>query len=166
MWPLLQCENNEYHVTRVCIYSLMYPACNAHAPYCHVWPTVIHNIFPHYLTNGTIFEKKKSYWTQNVCFEFLYNFCPKHLPFKGKLREMWSEKYTDLHVKYPFFLSDFNEAWLFSADFRKITNIKFLENPSSGNRVVPCVQTDWWRGMSKLTFAFRNFVNALEKETM
>ena len=35
-------------------------------------------IFPHYLINGTIFEKKKeSYLTQNVCFDFLYNFCLK-----------------------------------------------------------------------------------------
>jgi len=29
--------------------------------------------FPHYLINGTILEKK-SYWKQNVCFDFLCNF--------------------------------------------------------------------------------------------
>ena len=38
--------------------------------------------FPHYLINGTIFKnKKKSYWTQNVCFDFLYNFYLKHILF-------------------------------------------------------------------------------------
>ena len=30
---------------------------------------------------------------------------------------------NDLHVKYPLFLSDFNEAWIFSTDFRKNTQI-------------------------------------------
>ena len=39
------------------------------------------NIFPHYLTNGTIFERKKSYLIQNVCFDFLYKFCLEHFSF-------------------------------------------------------------------------------------
>ena len=44
------------HIVRV--YNLTYPACNAHAPYCHLWPARFYGIFPHYLTNGTNFEKK------------------------------------------------------------------------------------------------------------
>jgi len=42
----------------VCVCSLRYPACNAHAPYCHLWPAPLYNIFPHYLINGTIFGEK------------------------------------------------------------------------------------------------------------
>jgi len=39
-----------------------------------LWPAPLFcNIFPHYLIKGTIFEKK-SYLTQNVWFDFLYNF--------------------------------------------------------------------------------------------
>ena len=53
------------HNISVCVCSLRYPACNVHAPYCHLWPAPLCNIFPH-LTNGTISANKKSYWTQNV----------------------------------------------------------------------------------------------------
>ena len=34
--------------------SVRYPACNAHVPYCYLWPVLLYNIFPHYLINGTI----------------------------------------------------------------------------------------------------------------
>jgi len=39
--------------------------------------------------------------------------------------------------------------------FEKSLNNKFNQNPSIGNGVVPCGQTD----MPKLIVAFRNFVN-------
>jgi len=39
--------------------SLRYPARNAHAPYCHLWPDPLYNIFPHYLINGTKIGGKK-----------------------------------------------------------------------------------------------------------
>jgi hypothetical protein len=42
----------------VCVCKLSYPACNAHAPCCHLWLVRLCNIFPHYLINGMIFEKK------------------------------------------------------------------------------------------------------------
>ena len=62
-----------------------------------------------------------------------------------------------LQVKYPLFMSDFNETWTFSTDFRqKAQTQSFIKNPSNGSRVVPCGQTD----MTKLIVAFRNFANA------
>jgi len=42
----------------VCVCSLRHPACNAHAPYCHLWPAPLYSISSHYLINDTIFEKK------------------------------------------------------------------------------------------------------------
>jgi len=32
-------------------------------------------------TNGMIFEEKKSYWTQNVCFDLIYKLCLKCFSF-------------------------------------------------------------------------------------
>jgi len=43
----------------VCICSSRYPACNAHAPYCYMWPVPLYNIFPYYIKkNSTIFQTK------------------------------------------------------------------------------------------------------------
>jgi len=64
----------------VCVSSLRYPPRNAHAPYCHLWPAPLYNIFPHYLINGTIFDGKVTEH-KNVYFDFLYNVCLKHSSF-------------------------------------------------------------------------------------
>jgi hypothetical protein len=43
-------------------------------------PAPLYSIFPHYLINGTILEKKVI--EHKMCFDFLYNFCLKH--FRSK----------------------------------------------------------------------------------
>jgi len=50
-------RNTVLHDLSVCICSPRYPACNALAPYRHLWPASLYKMFPHYLINGTIFEK-------------------------------------------------------------------------------------------------------------
>jgi hypothetical protein len=55
--PLLQWKSNNYYIFWVCICSVRYPACNAHAPLCHLWSAWLYNIFPHYLINSTIKKK-------------------------------------------------------------------------------------------------------------
>jgi len=118
--PLLLWKSNEHHTTWVCVCSLSYPARNAHVPDCQLWPAPLYNIFPRYFINSMIFDKK-SYGTRNVCFAFLYNFYLKHFSFyKKKISEIRCEMYSGLHVKYTLFLSDFNETWTFSTDFRKV----------------------------------------------
>jgi hypothetical protein len=52
------CGEKNYYIFLVCVCSLSYPACNAHAPYFHLSSVRLYNIFPHYLINGTILEKK------------------------------------------------------------------------------------------------------------
>jgi hypothetical protein len=82
-----------------------------------------------------------------------------------------------LHVKYPSFLSVFNETSMFSTDFQKNINIKFHENPFSGRQFFHANrQTDpqkdrqrdsRQRGggidVTKLRVTFRNFENAPKK---
>jgi len=50
--------------------------------------------------------------------------------------------YIGLHVKYPLFLSGFNESLIFFRQiFEKYSNIKFHENPPRGSPLFPCGQT-------------------------
>ena len=48
---MLQFKSKKYYTFRVCV-------CRLHAPYCHLWPSQLYNIFLDYLINGTIFVKK------------------------------------------------------------------------------------------------------------
>ena len=45
-----------------CVFNLNYPACNALALYYIIIRGLLHSTisFPHYLINGTIFERKKN----------------------------------------------------------------------------------------------------------
>ena len=56
--PLLLWKSNKCYILWVCVCSLRYPACNAHAPYCHLWPACLYGIFPHYFIPGMIFGEK------------------------------------------------------------------------------------------------------------
>jgi hypothetical protein len=60
--------------------------------------------------------------------------------------------YIGVRVKYPLYLSDFNEALISGKLFEKYPHIKLHENPPGASRVVLCWQTDWqtWRSQQSL----------------
>jgi len=54
--PLLMLKNYKYYISCARVCNLWYLACKVHAPYCHLWPDQLYNIFPH-LKEDMIFEK-------------------------------------------------------------------------------------------------------------
>jgi hypothetical protein len=55
---LLQWKRNKSYIFQVCVFSPRCPACNVHAPYCHLWPVCLYKLFPHFLTTRTFPIKK------------------------------------------------------------------------------------------------------------
>jgi len=100
-----------------------------------------HNIFPNYLINGTIFEKKSCRIYSAYC-DSVFKVCMKTFLILRRNERGIIKLYIGLHVKRPLLLSDFNENLTFSTDFLKILNIKLHENPYCGSRVVTCGRTD------------------------
>jgi hypothetical protein len=107
----------------VCIPALIirHANCLFSAPLCiDVWDCLALTYF------STLSHKRhafwtKSYWTQNMCFDFLDNFFLKCFSFYDEVSEIWSYKNIGPQVKYPLFLSNLSETWIFSTDWRKMS---------------------------------------------
>ena len=150
MQPLLQWKSNEYYTTWVCVCSLRYPACNAHTSYFHLACPALLQYF------STISHKrrdfrKKSYWTQNVYFDFLYNFCLKKwarydqnciLVFVWIVRFEWNLNFRDRFSRNRRI-----------SNFMKIRQVEAELFYMNG-------RTDSRADMTKLIVAFRNLANA------
>ena len=89
------------------------------------------------------------------------------------MSEIWSKLYIDMIIQYPLFLSDFNETWIFSPDFRKI--LKYQISWKTVQWEPSCSirkdrrsdgQTDRWTDMTKIIVAFRSFANAPKNLTI
>ena len=108
-------------------YLSSYPACNAHAPYCHLCPAPLYNIFPHYLINGIIFEKKKKRVTEHkMRFDFLHIFGETF-----RILQIMRDMYIGIPVKYALFLSVLIKLDFSRQIFEKHSNIKFRRFGSS-----------------------------------
>ena len=145
----------------MCACSLGYPACNAHAPYFHLWSFRLYNIF------STLYHKlydfRKRVFGHKIRILICYTtvvWNVSHSKKKGATNDQ--KMYNSLHVSYSFFLSDFNKTRIFLADYKK----KILKSHISWKSVqweLSCsMRTD--RHMTKLTSASRNFSNASEKK--
>jgi hypothetical protein len=122
----------------VCVCSLRYPACNAHAPYC---------IFIRGHSDCTVFFHKwndfrVSLIEHKACFDFLYDLSGTFHALKIIQRDIIANVPT-ASCKVPLFLTCFKEAWIFSTDFRETLKFHiFHENSICGSRVVPCRRRD------------------------
>jgi len=109
-----------------CVYlysCLRYSACQSHlfcaALHYHLWPVLFQNIF------FTLSHKRYDFWGKKLLntkcvFWLCLKFCVKHLAFWEECSEILSQMYIRLRVKYPLFLSDFNDTRIFLMYFRKI----------------------------------------------
>jgi hypothetical protein len=127
----------------VCLYSYvssMQSACVVF--YFRLLPVRLYHVFTHYLVNSTILGN--SVIEHKICvLVFSINLSERFLILRRIQRGFVINIHTYTHVFMQSFLLDFNQTWIFSADFRKkYSNIKFHENPSSGNRVGQCGRTD------------------------
>jgi hypothetical protein len=59
----------------VCVCSLRCPACNAHAPYFHLWPTRLYEIFPQR------HDFRKNFTEHTMCFLCFLQLCLNHFSF-------------------------------------------------------------------------------------
>jgi len=73
--------------------------------------------------------------------------------------------YFSLHVKYPLFLSDFNDIWILTTGFWKILKYQ-ISLKSVQWKQSRSMRTDRRTGMTKLIVAFRSFANASKNDVI
>jgi hypothetical protein len=156
--PLLQSKRNQDYIFWVCVCSVWNPACNAHAPYCHLWPVWLYYNFTHYLITGTIFEEqllntKCAFWfsVQPLSEKFLILRRTGRDVIENVCRSAACEVLPVLLVRFSWNLN-------FLYTFSQITRIPhFMKNRPVGAALL---HVDGRTHMTKLIVAFRNFVNA------
>ena len=129
----------------VCVCNVRYPVRNAHAPYFHLWILWMCNIFPHYLTNCTIFETKLL--DTKCVFLFYQQILTETFIILRRTERDVINAYQSSR-KVSFILVIFWWKLNFFDTFSKNIQIyNFKQNPSIGSRVVPYVRTDrpTWR---------------------
>ena len=129
----------------MCDCSPRYPLCNAYVPHCRLWLVRLFHIFLHHLIN--IIECK-------MCGFIFFTTVTWNISHSKKNRARyiknayWSScTVTIIIVRFEWNLNFLDKF------FKKYSNIKFHENPSSGSRVVPCRRTNGQTYMAKLIVA-------------
>jgi hypothetical protein len=157
--PLLWWKSNKYYILWVCVCSLNYPACNAHAPYYIAIRDAggggLYQKFPHYLINGTIFGKMLLN-TKCVFWFYLKLLSETFLILRRIQRDIIINVYWSWG-KAPSILVRLQ--WNFLRMFFEKIHKRYTKKTSSTSQILPCGQTD----LTKLTIAFLNFTNATKK---
>jgi hypothetical protein len=127
--------------------------------YCHLWPVRLYHVCKHSLTNGTILGNNVTEHKMRVLV-FSINLSERLLI----LRRIQRGSVINIHtyVFMQIFLSDFNQNWIFSVDFRKYIQISnFIKILPVGTELVRVEgRTDGQRDMMQPIVAFRNFAKA------
>jgi len=133
------------HNLSACICSLRYPACNAHEPFCHLWPAPLCNIFPRYLINGTIFGGRGGggggITDSKMCVLIFSTTFVRHISHSKMKWARYNKNvyWSSCKVQYPYSCPILMKL---GQIFEKTSNAKFHKIPSSGSRAVPRGRTD------------------------
>ena len=125
--------------------GIQHVMCTVHTVICDLSG---YTIFFHIIINGTIFENKD---TENkMCILIFFTTFVWNISNSRKNRARCDKKvYIGAHVKYTLSLSDFNECWIFSPEFRKY----FMKRGQVGAE-------SFLADMMQVTVAFHNCMNA------
>ena len=139
-----------------CLYSChSYHVCKLHLVcavlYCELSGSTTFST----LSSWTVWFFGKGINEHKICFDFLCNFCPKHFSFQEEFSKV-SQMYVFLYVKTRFSYQISMKLEFSPKVFEKNLSIKFHENRSSGNRVVP-----WGRRAASDVKVFRRFRNSV-----
>ena len=138
----------------VCVCSLSYTTCKAHALYRIVCDLSSSPIFFHIFSYKRHDFREESYWTcYKMCYDFLYNFRRKHFSFCEEFSKILLQMYIGLYVQFPLFLSDFNQTRIFSTESCQIS-WKFIQWQPSHS-----MQTDGQTDITKPIVPFHSFLN-------
>jgi hypothetical protein len=107
---------------------------------CQLWSVRLYPYSPTLSHKRDDFREKKSYSTQNVCSDFLYNF-ETLLILRRIERKVMHDMYVGSNVTTIVFCHILLKLEFSRQIFRKILRY-FRENPSFVSRVVPYGQTD------------------------
>ena len=103
-----------------CVCSLRYSACNAHAPYCHLWPVQFYNVFsPHIISQIARFSKKKII-EHKMCVLIFSTTFVWNISHSKKNSARYDTKCILVLMQSKRSCSTVNETSIFWADFRKI----------------------------------------------
>jgi hypothetical protein len=140
----------------------MYTACNAHAPYCHLWPVRVYKISSHYLINARFSEEKKLLNVKCVLI-FSTNFV-WNISHSKKNWAKCGEKYLFIFISCTQYSCQILMKLKFARQiFEKYEN--FMKISSVGAELFHADwltdgRTDGPTDMTKLIVAFLNFANA------
>ena len=114
------------------VFSQRYPAYTVYTPYCVAICDLSGCAVFSDVTSQEARLKKKTYWTQNVCFEFLYNFCLKYFSFYEEMNEIWSKMHIGSWIKIDrldvtcFIISLFNAQHVSGVNTSILRNLRLI----------------------------------------
>jgi len=153
--PLLQWKTNKYYIFRLCV-------CNAHALYCRLWPAW-QQYFPILSHKRHKFRIKKKVIEIKCVLIFFTTFF-RDLSISKKNSAIWSKLYIGLHIKHPFFFSEFSETCIFATNFRYIHKYQISRKsvqlePSCSMRTDGWADWQTWRNSHSFAILRRRLKN-------